>query len=225
MYEILLYSSTTSVIQEVIQVRSKAKARIVESSMQKICSITLICALLGTGGTLGLKLKEGEGCDVASSNCTTPEICVEISPSWSQCVNCDNFMYSCSYWTVDVINASSIACGEKCPYKCDEQYTYPCDTAAGEKCVVATDDSWSQCIECENPSFQDSCAQWSPELRASTFPRAHFACTPARYSSRRCPVEHLIASFCLLPCLFGASCSRRGEGLPAKLPEPALHTG
>lgn len=33
--------------------------------------------------------------------------------------------------------------------------------------MTATDDSWSQCVDCDQPDFQNTCVVWSTPLRAS----------------------------------------------------------
>ena len=87
------------------------------------------------------------------------------SSTWSQCVDCTNFDNSCEYWDADVLAAASEACQENCPTMRCDNVTAPC--YGGDVCVTATDGSWAQCVDCDQPDFQDTCVVWSTSLRAA----------------------------------------------------------
>lgn len=135
----------------------------------RIAAVTVALALHASAAALEadkvVQIDLGQDPCVTDANCTGSSICVDVSPTWSQCVDCSNFENSCPYWDAALLAAASEACQENCPtVRCDNK-TAPC--YGDDVCVEQTDDAWSQCVDCSQPDWQNDCVHWATTLRAA----------------------------------------------------------
>mmetsp|Transcript_32022 Transcript_32022/g.37626 ORF Transcript_32022/g.37626 Transcript_32022/m.37626 type:complete len:204 (-) Transcript_32022:127-738(-) len=122
-----------------------------------------------------------ENCANNATECESYEICVYVSPTWSQCVDCSNFVYSCPYYDNATLSAASEACQMNCP-------AFPCtnysNTCYGDDvCVEKTDGTWSQCVDCSNPDFQNDCVYYDTSLRSAAVETCQMNCLNTQCTS------------------------------------------
>jgi hypothetical protein len=134
--------------------------------------LNVLLALASVRGTEIKLLNDTEPCS-NSTDCESYEICVYVSPYWSQCVDCSNFKYSCPYYDNATLAAAGAACEMNCP-------AFPCDSTnlcyGDDECVEKTDGTWSQCVDCVNPQFQQDCVYYDTSLRTAAVETCDLNC-------------------------------------------------
>lgn len=129
---------------------------------------------------------QGEIC-VNQTSCDASEICLG---TYSDCISCNpsDFKDSCSYYAKDFLPLAEEAC-HITDFPCNA--TVYCST--DETCINSTwpsygdnavcihakgesDDSYGQCIDCDEVPFQTSCGYWNGSVTAETEIRCNYTC-------------------------------------------------
>mmetsp|Transcript_62248 Transcript_62248/g.124779 ORF Transcript_62248/g.124779 Transcript_62248/m.124779 type:complete len:215 (-) Transcript_62248:47-691(-) len=140
------------------------------------------------------KVGDGNVCTTAA-DCESFELCVEISPTYSQCVDCTNYQFECGYWDTDTLQAMSQACDMNCASaKCDNT-TAPC--YGGDTCVTEEDGSWSQCVDCTTSVFQADCVKWDSDLRQAAVESCEVNCLNVQCTADASGMECLAPYQCV----------------------------
>lgn len=120
-------------------------------------------------------------CDATVVDCCTDDDCsgslscaVQSDNTYAQCINCDadDFQNSCTFWSDDLLTAAESTCNETCGSSgddsvCDTSKLACCtddDCSGSLTCVVQSDNTYAQCISCDETDFQNSCTFWSDDL-------------------------------------------------------------